>query len=202
MTDYTHYNPSIPCPNNGYAVGIKGQETTVANGSGDLFQTGVEITATGAEINRTCDKSAKNVTITGDTTLTMAAHDGKNVVMALASGGVTATLPAATGSGFDCTLIVGVALTSGNYIVEVANATDVMNGSKAFGVDDDGEGATGFQWMAEAGDDTVTLNGGTTGGLPGDSVRVRDYKAGFWLVEAQIIQDGSSATPFTAAVSG
>lgn len=201
MTEYAHFDNAIPCGGSGLAVGANGSEVSIADSSGNLAQAGTTITATAAELNRVCDKSSKVVTITSDTSLTMAAHDGKDVVMALASGGVTATLPAATGSGFDCTLIAGVALASGDYIVKVANATDVMNGSKAYGVDDDGEGASGFQWMAETGDDTITLNGSTTGGLVGDSIRVRDYKAGFWLCEAKIIQNGTSATPFTATVS-
>jgi len=168
------------------AIGQKGSES--------------DITATPAEINRVADKSAKVVTVSGDTTLTMANYDSK-IIVAMHTSGVTATLPAATGSGFECTLIAGVTLTGGNNVLQVANATDVMDGSIALGVDDDGEGATGFSWMAEAGDDTLTMNGSTQGGVAGDSVKIIDYKAGFFKVSAELQQNGTSATPFSAAVS-
>ena len=183
MAGYTHFNKVSA---DVLAIGQKGSES--------------DITATPAEINRVADKSTSLVTITEDTTLTMDEHDGKTVVLNHASG-VTVTLPAATVSVFDCTLLTGVALSGGSHVVQVANATDVMNGSKATGVDDDGEGATGFQWMAETGDDTITMNGGTTGGQVGDSVKVLDYKSGFFLCDVKLTQNGTSATPFTASVS-
>ena len=195
---YTHF--SKVSGETAVAVGVKGSEVDIADSSGNLAQAGTTITATGAEINRVADKSSKVVGITSATTLTMAAHDSKIVTLGHASG-VTVTLPAATGSGFECTLIAGVTLTGGSNVVQVANATDVLNGSVALGVDNDGEGATGFSWMAEAGDDTITMDGTTTGGIAGDSVKIIDYKAGFFKASVELQQSGTSATPFTAAVT-
>ena len=76
------------------------------------------------------------------------------------------------------------------------------DGGLALGVDTDGEGATGYTWHAVAGDDTFTMpSTGVSGGVVGDMIRVTDYAAGFFLIEAHIQQSGGAeVTPFTAGV--
>ena len=170
------------------AIGTSGSEITIG--------------ATPAEIDRVADKSASIVNAAGDTlTITALLHGNRTVVMGKTTGTII-TLPAATGTGIKYTFIIGVAATSNANIIKVANATDVFNGSTAYGVDDDAEGATGYQWMAEVADDTLTMNGTATGGLAGNMIEVLDYKAGFFRVTAFLIQSGGAeATPFSATVA-
>ena len=162
----------------------------------------IEVTATPAEIVRVCDKSASVVTGGGSTlTITEALH-GDRVIVIGKTDGETVTLPAATGTGNKYTFIIGVAATSNANIIKVANATDVFDGSQALGRDTDAEGATGYTWGAETGDDTLTMSGTATGGKVGDRIEVIDYKAGFFSVIAHLNQSGGSeVTPFSATVA-
>ena len=162
----------------------------------------VEVTATPAELNRINDKSASVVTGGGDTlAITEALHGDRIIVIGKASGEVV-TLPAATGTGNKYDFIIGVKATSNANIIKVANATDVFDGSQAIGRDADAEGATGYVWGAETGDDTLTMSGTATGGKVGDRIEVIDYKAGFFSVVAHLNQSGGSeVTPFSATVA-
>ena len=181
---YTEFEESIPCSARGYAVGPKGSEVEIIDDEGIMIP-----------------NSSSIVTITAGVTLTAEEHGNRTIVMNHASG-VTVVLPEATGSGFECTLIAGVTLTGGSNVIEVASTASAMNGSKAFGIDDDGEGATGYSWMAEVGDNTITMDATATGGSVGDSVKIIDYKSGLFKAMCDLTQSGGSeATPFTAGVS-
>lgn len=189
----------------GTAVTSTAAELNILDG---VTATGTEInsvvdgnTATAAEITRVCDKSNSVVAVTDATlTVTEASH-GDRVVVLNRAAGVTVTLPAASGTGNKYTFIVGTAVTSNADIVKVANATDVFEGS-AIGVDDDAEGATGYQWNAETGDDTISLDGTASGGKLGDRIEIVDYASGKFAITAFITQSGGSeATPFSATVS-
>lgn len=147
------------------------------------------------------DLSQKIVNVTG-ATLTVTAAEHKNALITLSrAAGVTVTLPAATGSGDKFEFVVLTAVTSNADIIKVANASDSFVGM-AFGVDDDVEGATGYQWNAEPNDDTFSMNGTATGGKRGDRVVVQDVAANTFHVLGYLTQSGGSeATPFTATVS-
>jgi hypothetical protein len=72
----------------------------------------------------------------------------------------------------------------------------------ARGVDDDAEGATGYQWNCETNDDTITMNGTATGGKAGDVWELEDIATDTWAVDGVLTQSGGSeATPFSATVS-
>ncbi len=120
-------------------------------------------------------------------------YNGKTIPLNLA-GGITVTLPAATGSQAILRFIVGTTFT-GNGIIQVANATDVMAGSAAVG------GATGAVFSTLPASDTITMNGSTTGGLAGSYIELIDVAAGDWIVRAALVGSGTPATPFSAAVS-
>lgn len=110
------------------------------------------------------------------------------------AGGMTVTLPAATGSQAVYRFIVGTTFTS-NGVIQVANATDVMAGSAAVG------GTTGSVFSTLPASDTITMNGSTTGGLAGSYIELIDIAAGDWIVRAALVGSGTPATPFSAAVS-
>lgn len=132
--------------------------------------------------------AASTVTVTRD------AHAGVPIVLNRAAG-VTATLPAATGSGARYEFILA-ADASGNQIVQVANSSDTMMGVAYLG--NDSAGASCF-YTADS-SDTITLNGSTKGGLKGARVIADDIAANVWAVLVYSEASGIEATPFSAAV--
>ena len=128
-------------------------------------------------------------------TITAALHAGRVVTLNRA-GGITATLPAATGSGDRYTFLVGTTFT-GNGIIQVVG-NDVMCGNAIIAQDG---GDTSVLFEAGATADTVTLNGTTTGGLKGASVELVDIAADTWWVRVLTAATGTEATPFSAAVT-
>jgi hypothetical protein len=136
-------------------------------------------------------------------TLTVTAEEHRGAIIAFGrTAGTTVTLPAATGTGNVYNFVIATAATSNANIIQVANATDVMDGSLNIQQDTDSDGTLKC-WMAEVGDDTMTFAGAaTTGGIAGGYIRCIDYAAGFWSCQAWTISGGGSeATPFSAAVS-
>jgi len=157
------------------------------------------VTATATEINRACDTSGRLVSITTTpVTVTEAAHDGKVIVLNKADG-ATLTLPAATGSGTRLVFVVGTSVTSNSYIIQVADATDVMDGM-VHTADDTATPVPGV-WVTAADTDTITLDGSTKGGIIGDRIELIDIATNQWTVHGSLKQSGTEATPFSAAVA-
>lgn len=193
---------------NGFEIGVAAEgmtpetNTLIIDNDGNLYHAGTQITASADELNRVADKSASVVDeATATLTLTAELH-GDRIVTVNRAAGVTLTLPAATGTGIRYTIVIGTTATSNANIVQVANATDVMDGSLNIQQDTDADGTLKC-WMAEVGDDTITLAGvATTGGIVGNRIECIDYAAGFWSCTAWTISGGGSeVTPFSAAVS-
>jgi hypothetical protein len=158
---------------------------------------GTVLAATAAEINAAADVSTRLVSAAAATlAVTVADHDSKIIVLNRAAG-VTATLPAATGSGAVFRFAVGTAVTSNSYKVQVADATDVMSGSLY--VTDQAAG-TGTEFSTVAASDTITMNGSTTGGLAGGLFTFVDLATNLYAVQGNLIATGTEATPFSAAV--
>lgn len=141
------------------------------------------------------------VTETGTTiAVTQAEHEGRVIVMSETGGDAAATytLPAATGTGGRYTFVVGVVNTS-NYVIQVADATDTMDGS-IISMNDSADTVSG--WETASTSDTITLNGTTTGGVSiGDKIELIDIASNQWAVSGQTTSSGTEATPFSAAVS-
>lgn len=135
------------------------------------------------------------VTVTTATVaITEDGYAGQRIVMNRAAG-ITATLPAATGSGVRYEFI-GAADASGDQIIQVTG-DDTMAGVAYLG--NDAAGASCFYTGATS--DTITLDGSTTGGLKGWRVIVDDIAADTWAVIVMSEASGTEATPFSAAVS-
>jgi hypothetical protein len=136
------------------------------------------------------------ITTVTDATVTITDEGflGRPIVMSRAAG-ITATLPAATGSGnrYD---FIGAADASGSQIIQVVG-NDTMMGVAYLG--NDAAGASCF-YTADT-SDTITLNGTTTGGYKGWRVTVTDIAADVWAVLIYSEASGTEATPFSAAVS-
>lgn len=136
-------------------------------------------------------------TLTATTTITQESHDGKTLLMGASGAALTFTLPAAAGTGAKFKFRVSVVNTS-NYIIQVANATDTIDGS-ILSLQDAGDTVVG--WETAATSDTITLNGTTTGGVAiGDWVELEDIATAQWAVTGVTTSSGTEATPFSAAV--
>lgn len=138
---------------------------------------------------------------TATVTITADVHGGKTIVLSRA-GGITATLPAATGTGVKFRFVVGTTFT-GSGIVQVASGTDYMIGLA--NVAQDGGDTTLMFETANTGTvatetDTVTLNGTTTGGYKGAVIEVEDIATAVWAVHVRSAATGVEASPFSAAV--
>ena len=148
------------------------------------------------------------------TSLTVATHAGR-IVHNDAAGAVTYTLPAVNatadsavaGPGPDINNLNNVGATftiinsitkTGDLVVQVANSTDVMSGG-AFYIDDTSDNVVGFETVAAS--DTITLNGGTTGGVTYAKIVCTVLASGTWSVSVHTGCTGSPATCFSAAVS-
>ena len=137
----------------------------------------------------TVSVTSATVSITDD------AYAGQRTLLNRAAG-ITATLPAATGSGARYEFIL-MADASGDQIIQVASASDTMMGVAYLG--NDSAGASVF-YTADT-SDTITLNGTTTGGLKGARIQVDDVASGVFAVMVFSEASGVEATPFSAAVS-
>jgi len=140
-------------------------------------------------------------TFTATDAVTIAEHAGRTLLLGEVGGNaaVTLTLPAATGTGAVYKFIVSVTNTS-NYKIQVADATDTIDGIMLY-LDEDGTAVTAFPTVAAS--DTITLNGGTTGGIIGDYLELIDIATNQYHVRGvmRVAAGANPATPFTAAVS-
>lgn len=136
-------------------------------------------------------------TLTASTTITAEQHDGQTLLMGASGAALTFTLPAASGTGAKFKFRVSVVNTS-NYVIQVANSTDVMAGGVIMCNDSD---SSVSGWETASTSDTITLNGTTTGGVnKGDWIELEDIASGVWGVAGTITGSGTEATPFSAAV--
>jgi hypothetical protein len=124
-------------------------------------------------------------------------YAGRTVVINAAAG-CAITLPAATGSGSVYRIILGTTVTSNSTTIKVANAVDSMIG-RAFVISDNAAAVLGY--AAATSDDTITLNGSTTGGFVGDHIMIIDAAPAVFYAQVLGRGTGTEATPFSATVS-
>ena len=136
----------------------------------------------------------QTITVTAATTLTAPNH-GETLVCLNSTTGRIITLPTSTGSGKKYTVFVQATVSSGNHVVQVGNTTDIIQGGVGISTD-----IAGVTCLATATDDTITMNGSTTGGVKGSWVRLTDAVSGIFMCEGFLVSTGSEATPFSAAV--
>lgn len=150
---------------------------------------------------RAIDAANRLVVITATGAITAALHEGKTCVLAEVGGDalVTLTLPAATGTGAKYRFVVDVVNTS-SYVIKAVAGADVFRGSI---IGNDGAAlTTAWRWAAASTDDTLTLNGTTSGGaLRGDWVEFQDIATDHWAVTGHISQSGVEITPFSDTVA-
>lgn len=153
--------------------------------------------ATGDEINRVADISARIVAAGGTLAMSLASHEGKIIALDTASGSVV-TLPASTGGGAVYKFLVTVTATSNSHIIKVANASDEFRG---YVVQDASEATAPNIWWAADNDDTITLNRTTTGlAAQGEYFEIVDAVLNHFFVRGYSQASLTEATPFSATV--
>ncbi len=138
-------------------------------------------------------------TFTASDTITATEFAGRTLLLGGdGSTAVTLTLPDATGSGDIYHFIVKV--TGSMFKIQAPDANNTIAGQVMY-LDEDGTTVTAYPTVAAS--DTITLNGGTQGGLVGDTVTLIDIAADKWHVNGQmrVASGANPATPFSAAVS-
>ena len=148
--------------------------------------------------------NANVVSLTADTTLTVAAHSGKVLTCNDADGAFTLPSIDATAPGRDDdpnqTNNLGATFT---FVVETAatdmdiktDGTDKFVGGVYVGKDD----ASGKVFISGASNDVITMNGSTKGGLAGSIVKVTAIGSAKYAVEGIILGSGTIVTPFADA---
>ena len=136
------------------------------------------------------------VSVTGATvTLNRNEHEGRVTAFNRAAG-IVATLPAATGSQDKYTVIVQTTLT-GSGVIKVGNTTDVLIGNVSIAT---ATFAAASIEAATGADDTLTMNGTTSGGLQGSMVECLDIAPGLWMIDAKLVGSGAVATSLSTSV--
>ena len=148
--------------------------------------------------------NANVVSLTADTSLTVAAHAGKILTCNDADGKFTLPSIVATAPGEDSdpnqTNNLGATFT---FVVETAatdmdiltDGTDKFVGGLYTGVTD----ATGKTFISGASNDVITLNGSTKGGLAGSIIKVTAVGSAKYAVEGIILGSGTLVTSFADA---
>ena len=148
--------------------------------------------------------STSFVSLTADTTLTVAAHAGKVLLTNDADGkftlpSIVVTTPSDSTDpgqlnnvGASFTFIVVTAATDMDILTD---GTDKFVGGTYTGVTN----ATGKTFISGASNDVITMNGTTTGGIAGSIVRVTAIASAKYAVEGIILGSGTLATPFADA---
>lgn len=123
-------------------------------------------------------------------------HANKVMTLNIAAG-TTITLPFATGTQDKYTFVVGTTFT-GSGIIKVGRGADTFVGTSISTVL---AGSTaGFADGVGGTDDTLTMNGTTTGGIAGSMASFTDIAPNLWLVDARLISTATTITSFSATV--
>ena len=145
--------------------------------------------------------NANVVSLTADTTLTVASHAGKVLITNDADCKFTLPSIVATAPGSDddpnqtnnlgatFTFIVVTAATDMDILTD---GTDKFVGGLYTGVSD----ATGKTFISGSSNDVITMNGSTKGGLAGSIVKVTAMASAKYAVEGLILGSGTIVTPF------
>jgi hypothetical protein len=141
------------------------------------------------------------VSLTADTTITVASHAGRPLLTNDADG--VFTLPSIVVTEPDdktdpnqlCNLgaqFTFIVVTAATDMDIVTDGTDKFVGGVYTGVDD----ATGKTFISGSSNDVITQNGSTKGGLAGSIIRVTAIASAKYAVEGLILGSGTIVTPF------
>jgi hypothetical protein len=179
----------------GYAPGCIWQNTAGGPGSSlwvNIGSNGFGTNGTAQWFNIDSENTGL-VTLAATVTLSALLHAGR-LMLLNASGGFTATLPAATGTGNIYKFAVETVSTTG-YEVSAVGSDKIKGGILITAA-----GATAGTgcWFVSTTNVNITLNGTTTGGVAiGDQFQVQDVATNLWLASGNLTGSGTLATPFS-----
>lgn len=148
--------------------------------------------------------NSATVSLTADTTLTVAAHAGRTLLCNDADGKFTLpTIDATTGEGSSNPNQANNIGAQFYFVIETAatdldiktDGTDKFVGGLYIGVTD----ATGKTFISGASNDVITLNGSVKGGLAGSVVQVTAIANDKYAVTGLLLGSGTLETPFADA---
>jgi hypothetical protein len=139
--------------------------------------------------------SASIVNTTVALTLDEKNHAGR-VVTANNTTGFAITLPEATGTGNVYTIFYGTTIGSGAATIVAPSASTSFLGAVAMSSD-----IAGVSLICNTGDDTITMNGTTTGGTLGTHFVFTDVASGIFMISGFVCASGNEADIFSANVS-
>jgi hypothetical protein len=147
------------------------------------------------KLNELIDFSRKPTIIDANSsTLVLTPEDSGKTIMLNRAAGVTVTLPEEeVGARFK--FVVATTVTSNAYIINGKAITDLFIGAVTSVDDVTPEVATMFK-PDVTDDDSISMNGTTTGGKIGTVIIVTCIAANRWLVEGTLAASGTLATPF------
>lgn len=157
----------------------------------DLEQLGMNST-TGSVAPGLHDVAAE---ASGGITRVLTANESGGLFLLDSASGVAYTLPPPV-AGMKFAFYASVAVTSSDvYAINTDAATTFIGGTIMMGIaaTDTNESQVGN----EASDVTITMNGGTTGGLEGTYIEVVALSSTVWIARnSHVIGSGSISTPF------
>lgn len=129
----------------------------------------------------TATRTAGSITATDSIT---AAEHANRINIITGTAAATLTLPEATGTGNVYSFVFGEVNTNGTVFVAADTSNTSIGGSLNI-LDADANAQTAY--FATTGDDTITINGTTTGGLIGDTITLVDIGTDQWAVYGQLV---------------
>ena len=115
------------------------------------------------------------------------------------ANGMDITLPSIDKSdaGLWVKIEVAVTVTSSDLVAVTAASGDLLEGSVYLTKATDAVANQAEFAADESNDLTLSMNGGTTGGLIGSWAKFTVNENGYWTVEGQVFGSGTLATPFS-----
>ena len=148
--------------------------------------------------------NANVVSLTADTTLTVADHAGKVLLCNDADGKFTLPSIVATAPGRDDdpnqlnnlgATFTFVVVTAATDLEIKSDGTDKFVGGVYIGKDN----ASGKVFISGSSNDVLTMNGSTKGGLAGSIVRCTAIASAKYAIEGIVLGSGTIVTPFADA---
>lgn len=121
-----------------------------------------------------------------------AAHVNKITPITVGASTITIVLPSSTGSGDKYAFLITANATPSSVIVSCDADAGAFVGDVGVYTD-----AAGLRFASDGVNDLFTMNGTTTGGLPGTYVEFIDAAVDFWAVRGALRASGAEATPFS-----
>ena len=187
-----YYARLIDLATNDYAIGAVGEcvhYMTYYNGTSMVWANLTTGAAMGASVNAM-------LSLATSTVLSNQYHVGKILLLTGTGSAFTQTLPAAAGTGKMYRFVVGAVNTSNHVIDAGSEGADFFGNVITNSTGDTPDLAQ--PWVAATNDNTITLNGTTTGGAGvGDWIDCIDIATNKWMVRGVTTTTSTEATPFS-----